>query len=146
VNKIYIQSRSQNIFYRLYSSAIQIFSMLFTAAIIAFFTEIQISDLSFSLYLIIGVSIIFTIWLIIFNSGKSKVIEHGIEINQQGISYLHYGGKQTVLWENFNGFRLKGKFPRLVLLLSSAGNNIEFNYYAFSSIQRKEMFKYLSAK
>ncbi|MGJ8694664.1 MAG: hypothetical protein ACSHW0_19575 [Thalassotalea sp.] len=146
MNKVYKQSRSQNLFYRLYNSASQVFAIIFTTAIIAFFTDVQLSNLSFSLYSIVAISIIFTLWLIVFNTGKSKVIEHGIELNEQGISYIHYGNKQTVLWGNFQGFCLKGKFPRLVLLSNSIGKDIEFNYYAFSSSQRQEIFTYLSAK
>lgn len=146
VNKVFIQSRSQNLFYRLYNCTSQIIVIVITAVIISFFTDVQISDLSFTFYSIVTVSVIFTIWLIIFNTGNTKVIEHGVEFNEQGVSYIHYGNKQTILWSNFQGFCLKGKFPRLVLLSNSIGKNIEFNYYAFSSSQRQEIFTYLSAK
>lgn len=146
MEKLYVQSRSQNLFYRVYMSATQIFSILITAGIITLFTDTPLTNLSFSLYAILGIAAIYTIWLMVFNSGKSKVIEHGIELSDKGVSYIHYGSKKTILWANYNGFSIKRKFPRLVLLLSSDNINIEFNYYAFSSEQRTEIFNYLGSK
>jgi len=89
---------------------------------------------------------VFSIWLLVFNSGKSKVIEHGLELNEQGITYISYGDKITIEWSNFVGFNVINKFPRFISLKSSDSKNIEFSYYMFSSAQRRELFGYLEAK
>jgi len=103
-------------------------------------------DLSFIIYsLFIGVALI-TLWLIIFNSGKSKLIGHGLKFDDNGVVYMNYGSHKIIKWGDFNGFFVKNNFPRMVVLSSNDKNNIEFSYYTFGSNQRREIFDYLGSK
>lgn len=146
MNKVYIQSRLQNLFYRLYNSASQVFWLVCAATIIPLFTDRYLSNLSVTISILIGLAIIYTVWLNIFNSGKNNLVEHGVKISDKGISYLHYGTSKTISWANFKGYSVKGIFPRLVLLSGSDGEVIYFQYYAFSSKQRNEIFDHLKSK
>ena len=146
MHKIYIQSQFQNILNRLYLSIIQLFWMLLPLILIPMLMDEPFKDLSFTIFaLFIGVVFI-TLWLMIFNSGKSKLIGHGLKFDDNGIVYMNYGSNKTIKWDEFNGFVVKNNFPRIVVLSSNDKNNIEFSYYTFGSNQRREIFDYLELK
>ncbi len=141
-----IQSRGQGIFNRVYTMLTQFIWYIVIGLFVAVFTDIYPKDILFNLSVLLTLTMVFSFWLLIFNSGKSKVIEHGLELNEQGITYIIYGDKLTIEWSNFVGFNVINKFPRFISLESSSGKNIEFSYYTFSSAQRRELFYYLEAK
>jgi len=146
VRKIYIQSQFQSIFNRLYLSLIQLFWMILPFILMPILMDEPYKDFSFTIYgLFIGVGCI-TLWLIIFNSGKSKLIGHGLEFDDGGIVYTNYGSNKAISWGDFNGCVVKYSFPRMVVLSSTNKQNIEFSYYTFSSKQRREIFVYLDSK
>jgi hypothetical protein len=141
-----IQSRGQGIFNRVYTMLTQFIWYIVIGLFVAVFTDIYPKDILFNLSVLLTLTMVFSFWLLIFNSGKSKVIEHGLELNEQGITYITYGDKLTIEWSNFVGFNVINKFPRFISLESSSAKNIEFSYYTFSSAQRRELFYYLEAK
>ena len=141
-----IQSRGQGIFNRVYTMLTQFIWYIVIGLFVAVFTDIYPKDILFNLSVLLTLTMVFSFWLLIFNSGKSKVIEHGLELNEQGITYITYGDKLTIEWSNFVGFNVINKFPRFISLESSSAKNIEFSYYTFSSAQRRELFCYLEAK
>lgn len=146
MQKIYIQSQFQSIFNRIYLSFIQFFWMVIPLILIPLFMDKPFKDLSVSIYSILIGIISVTVWLMVFNSGKSKLIGHGISFDEQGVNYTNYGSNKTIKWDDFNGLTIKNKLPRLVVLSSLNKNNIEFSYYTFSSEQRKEIFEFLYLK
>ena len=74
------------------------------------------------------------------------MIEYGLELNEQGITFIDFGYRVTLEWKNFEGFKIVNRLPRLIVLKSSKSNDIEFSYYLFSSAQRKKLFDYLESK
>ena len=146
MRKIYIQSQFQSIFNRFYLGLINFFWVILPLLLLPILTDKPLGDLSFYVYgLFIGIAVI-TLWLMVFNSGKSKLVGHGLEFDQNGIIYTNYGSNKTINWGDFDGFSVKNNFPRLVILLSTNKENIQFSYYTFSSDQRREIFDYLGAK
>ncbi|WDE09981.1 hypothetical protein [Thalassomonas haliotis] len=141
-----IQSRGQNIFNRFYLLFTQFFWMFVGGGIVALIEQQSIEHITYLLYPAIILFTLYSLWLIIFNSGKSKIIEYGLALDEQGISYIKYGGKQKIAWSDFTGFESKQSFPRMILLKSADEQNIAFSYYTFSSSQRRALFDYLSAK
>jgi hypothetical protein len=141
-----IQSRSQSIFDRIYTTFTQFFWYVAIGILVAIFTDNYPKDILFNLSVLGSIILFVSIWLLVFNSGKGKVIEHGLELNGQGITYISYGDKVTIDWSSFNGFSVINMFPRLISLKSSTSKNIEFSYYMFSSTQRRELFGYLEAR
>ncbi|WDD97212.1 hypothetical protein [Thalassomonas actiniarum] len=141
-----IQSRGQNIFNRFYLLFSQFFWMFIGGALVALINQQSIDYISYFLYPAIMLFTLYTLWLIVFNSGKSKIIEYGLALDEQEISYIKYGSKQKIAWSDFTGFEIKHGFPRMVLLKSADKQNIVFSYYTFSSSQRRALFDYLSAK
>ena len=146
MNKVFVQSRSQYLFNWFYTSTLQIVTCLISAVVISMLTDSPLNNLSLSLSTIIVLSVVYIIWIMIFNSGKSEIILHGLELDENGVTYIHSGSKETISWANFKGLIIKNRFPRLVILRSSNNKNIEFNYYVFSSKQRMAIFNYLSSK
>lgn len=146
MHKTFIQSQFQSIFNRLYLGLIQFFWMILPLILIPMLMDEPFKDLSFIIYgLIIGVAVI-TVWLMIFNSGKSKLIGYGLKFDDDGIVYMNYGSNKTIKWGDFKGLVVKNNFPRMVVLSSDDKNNIEFSYYTFGSNQRREIFDYLELK
>jgi hypothetical protein len=94
----------------------------------------------------IAILTLVTLWLVAFNSGQSKVIEYGVESTDEGVSFILYCAKQTILWADFAGFTIKNKLPRSIILKNTSSQNIEFSYHTFSSEQRRELFRVLSTK
>jgi len=114
--------------------------------LLTIFTDVFPGNMLSNFYTIVVVSIIILIWLMVFNSGQSKIIENGIELTEEGVTYISYGAKLTIKWSSFSGCSIKNHFPRIILLKSFDGKNIEFSYYMFSSDQRSELFDYLAVK
>ena len=101
--------------------------------------SVQIT-LLFSFIVISSVSI----WLFVFNRGDSAVIEYGIEMSDEGITYIRYGSKTKIKWCDFDELQIKNKWPRMILLKSKEGEIIEFCYYTFSSEQRRKLLQTLA--
>jgi len=141
-----IQSRGQGIFDRFYTLFTQFIWYIALVLFIAIFTEYYPKDLLNNFTVPFFLVMAFSIWLWVFNSGESKLIEHGLELNDEGITYISYDDKVTIEWSNFVGVRVINNFPRYILLNSSSGDNIQFSYFMFSSAQRTKLFDYLEKK
>ena len=145
---VLIQSQFQNIFNRLYVGSISYLWMIIPLIVVPLFVKEYSNSIDIGTYLLSGIVIlaVITLWLVVFNSGKSKVIEYGVELNDEGVSFIKYGSTQTILWTDFAGFTIKNKLPRSIILKNTNSQNIEFSYYTFSSEQRRELFRVLSTK
>jgi len=89
------------------------------------------------IYYAIGVPAIIALWLTVFNSGSSKIVENGVEINSKGFSYIRFGSKQTIGWEQYDGFKVTNGLFKSIYIKNKSGADIVFSYYTFSSAQRK---------
>jgi hypothetical protein len=87
-----------------------------------------------------------TLWLYVFNSGDSQVIEYGFEITESEICYIKYGVRHSIMKSNFISMSIQNSCPKLIRLKAIKGSNIEFSYYTFSLEQRNEIFNSLSNK
>jgi hypothetical protein len=143
VYMLIIQSRGQGIFNRVYTVLTQFIWYIVIGLFVAVFTDNYPKDILFNLSVVLTLLLFFSIWLLVFNSGKTKVIEHGLELNEHGITYINYGDRVTVSWSDFVGFNVINRLHRFILLKSSGSENIEFSFYMFSSAQRRELFDYL---
>lgn len=110
------------------------------------FWEKEINWDSIQFTLLVGFIIIcsISIWLFVFNRGDGAVIEYGLELTDEGISYIRYGSKTKIKWGDFDEFQIKNCWPRMILLKSKGCEVIEFSYYTFSSEQRRKLFKTLA--
>jgi len=148
MQKVYRQSRWQNIIYRMNQSVLLSMSVIIGVIIAATF-NLQQQDSYQALHIYIVLFVLLTVWLAVFNTGKEKLIEHGVDISDYGISYINYGEKETMSWQNYHGFEISSAFLglfRTVILKGRDQQRITFNYYAFSSLQRREIIVTLRMK
>jgi hypothetical protein len=110
------------------------------------FWEKEINWDSIQFTLLVGFIIIccISIWLFVFNRGDGALIEYGLELTNEGISYTRYGSKTQIKWRDFDEFQIKNSWPRVILLKSKGSEVIEFSYYTFSSKQRRKLFQTLA--
>ncbi|WP_435277112.1 hypothetical protein ACMAZF_09495 [Psychrobium sp. nBUS_13] len=153
MQKVYQQSRWQNIIYRINQSVLLSMSVIigFIAAALLSVKQPDLNQTTLYIYagIYIGIPALLVIWLVVFNTSKGKVIEHGIEVSDCAISYINYGEKEMMSWQNYHGFEVLSTFLglfRTVILKGRDQQRITFNYYAFSSIQRREIIDTLRMK
>ena len=149
MQKIYQHSRWQNIVYRANQSAFLLLSVIGGAIIAAGIHQHYQAIEASSMYVYLGIPTLFILWLAVFNSGDNKVIEHGVEVTEQGVSYINYGEKETINWQDYRGYELSstcGGLFRSVIIKGQDNHNIIFNYYAFSGLQRREIIETLRLK
>ena len=141
-----IQSRYQNIFNRIYLGVHSYFWFVLPMLVLPVFCEKEVNWDSIQLTLLFGFIFIcsISIWLFAFNRGDTAVIEFGLEMTDEGISYIRYGSQTQIKWCDFDEFKIKNKFPRMIILKSKCGEIIEFSYYTFSSEQRRKLFQTLA--
>ncbi|MCL1059425.1 hypothetical protein L2729_15745 [Shewanella gelidimarina] len=136
------QSRSQYIFNLIYTQSINLAVGIFVISAISMFSQ---DEPSFDvIYVVAGAPAIFALWLSVFNSGESKIVENGIIINQEGFTYVRFNERNTIKWSQYDGYTITGSWLRIISIKRKAGSNIAFSYYTFSSNQRRKVFDYLS--
>jgi len=108
----------------------------------------HIENINIELHIIFALSIpiVFTLWLIIFNSGASKITEFGFSLDEEGLTFIKYGKKERITWENYQGYKLTRSFPKHVEIRNGQGSNISFSFYTFSFEQRNILFEALNNK
>lgn len=141
-----IQSRSQNLLNRIYENLISIVWLFIPAAASYFFVPNAFHHAIGSTLVILTFILLFTLWLTLFNTGKSQITEYSIEINDTEIIFIKYGERQQIKWENFNGFSIKGLFPLFIVLHNISGKEVRFSYHTFSKTQRTQLFDTLSRR
>lgn len=138
------QSRSQYIFNRIYTESIHILISIFIIS--AFYLLNQNTQNYAFIYFAIGVPVIIAFWLTVFNSGNGKIVESGVTIDEEGFSYIHFGEKETISWDQYDGYIISGSWLRSVFVKSRNTSSIVFSYYTFSSVQRRVIFERLGQK
>jgi len=106
---VLIQSRFQNIFNRFYVVAVSYIWVIIPLIIVLLFIDESSNSIDIGMYLLPSgvIAVLVTLWLVAFNSGQSKVIEYAVELDDEGVSFIKYGAKQTILWTDFAGFTIK---------------------------------------
>lgn len=104
----------------------------------------------YKIFFIIALVVIFlvtTLWLLIFNSDKSRVIEYGLIFDDKGVCYVEYGSKKTLEWHQCEGVVVTSArdYPRVITIKSKNKDDIAFGYYVFSRKQREAIFRHISA-
>ncbi|PKG75812.1 hypothetical protein CXF86_05080, partial [Shewanella sp. GutCb] len=135
------QSRGQYIFNRIYTESISIVIIIFTISVIGLFSQDE-PNFDF-VYFAIGVPVVFALWLSIFNSGESKIVENGITIDKESFIYIRFNEKDIIKWSQYDGYKITGGWLRDVIIKRKGGSDIVFSYYTFSSEQRTKIFKRL---
>ena len=140
------QSRFQNVFNRIYLGLHNYFWVILPMLVLPAFWGKEINWDNIQFTLLVGFIIIFSIsiWLFVFNRGDGALIEYGLELTDEGISYIRYGCKTQIKWSGFDKCQIKNSWPRMILLESKGCEVIEFSYYTFSSEQRRKLFQTLA--
>ncbi|MBU2972084.1 hypothetical protein KO527_22355 [Pseudoalteromonas sp. C2R02] len=137
------QSRAQYIFNKVYTEFIGIIIALIAINAVSFYNH---ESFSFEfIYYAIFVTVIISTWLAIFNSGKGKIVENGITIDESSINYIRFYKKETIKLAEYNGYSISGRLLRQIKIKNKSGASIVFDYYTFSPKQRKMLFSCLAS-
>lgn len=103
--------------------------------------------LSIQVTLIFSLSLLclVTVWFAFFNRGEIKITEYAFEITDSELRYIRYDVKKCIRLDDYDGYDIRYRFPRTITIKSKQFEDIEFSYYTFSSVQRRELFSHLSA-
>jgi len=143
----YKQSRMQGLINRFIKIfGVFIFIVLIPYLFAYFFKEKRPVFDEVELLILISIPTLITIWLVIFNSGKSKVSECEIELSDSGITFNSYGEIKKILWSELLSLKFGYGFTILVIIRGKDDSKIVFDYFAFSKKQRQQIFKMIREK
>ena len=136
------QTNLQSILDRLYKTALTLLlPQLGLLTIVGSDTDRYTFLLMFIVFL--AVNILIPLWLLLFNTGNSKVDSFSITIDDQNILVSTYGEVQKIDKASYCGYKVTSQYPKQIQLLEANGEHIEFSYYALNKEQRNRLFDYL---
>mgnify|MGYP006167581633 FL=1 len=136
------QTNLQSILDRLYKTALTLLlPQLGLLTIVGSDTDRYTFLLMFIVFL--AVNILIPLWLLLFNTGNSKVDSFSITIDDQNILVSTYGEVQKIDKASYCGYKVTSQYPKQIQLLEANGEHIEFSYYALNKEQRNSLFDYL---
>ncbi|MEL4293482.1 hypothetical protein [Shewanella xiamenensis] len=136
------QTNLQSILDRLYKTALTLLlPQLGLLTIVGSDTDRYTFLLMFIVFL--AVNILIPLWLLLFNTGKSKVDSFSITIDDQNILVSTYGEVQKIDKASYCGYKVTSQYPKQIQLLEANGEHIVFSYYALNKEQRNRLFDYL---
>ena len=136
------QTNLQSILDRLYKTALSLLlPQLGLLTIVGSDTDRYTFLLMFIVFL--AVNILIPLWLLLFNTGNSKVDSFSITIDDQNILVSTYGEVQKIDKASYCGYKVTSQYPKQIQLLEANGEHIEFSYYALNKEQRNCLFDYL---
>lgn len=136
----------QSIFHRSRKAFFSAVTLFVSVAVFSYFGYVPTDGvIKFYLVGLVAIPVLFTLWLALFNSGESKIDEHSIEFSCDGINYSHMSSMETILWPNYNNFRISGIFNKK-LTIYGKGNKISFDINLFNAKQQKGIIATLSKK
>lgn len=134
----FIQSRYQDVFSRLYE---MICHAIWFVVIALISSLIFSSDFNVLTYL--EFSFIFTFgiisYLFVMHRGASKLIR----ISEDKFVYIDYKTVTEINWEDYQGYKISKTIPYQVVIKNRVYGETRFSYYAFSSLQRKQILEIL---
>lgn len=141
----YKQSNRQGFFNRLYVHFfLYAVPQLSAVALVVTLGDDSLASLWQSAVLLIGFSLAFALWLLLFNSGTGRVEPFSIVINHDLLTVTEFGRKHTIERQHFGGCKINTGYPKQVRLRNTKSRDIVFSYYALSSTQRTKLFEELS--
>ena len=136
------QTNLQSILDRLYKTALTLLlPQLGLLTIVGSDTDRYTFLLMFIVFL--ALNILIPLWLLLFNTGKSKIDSFSITIDDQNILVSTYEEVQKIDTASYCGYKVTSQYPKKIQLLEANGEHIEFSYYALNKEQRKRLFDYL---
>ncbi len=137
----FIQSRFQDIFSRFY----ELICHIFWYAILVLILSLIFSS-EFNYFSYIAISLAFTVcsilYLFFIHRNTSKVIR----IDDDKFYYKNFNTVTEFSWDDYLGYEIYKTIPSQVIIKNRVYCDIHFSYYAFSSEQRKQIFKILHDK
>ncbi|WP_231757866.1 hypothetical protein [Microbulbifer elongatus] len=141
MNKVFFQSRTQDAVSRIIQSSIYAIVLLVTCYSGSIFLDFPINEIYLKIYtfgFFVFQMAIFT-WLVLFNTGGDKVVEHSLEITQDKVRYTDFGDVTDLDRSDIKSVNLK-IFPSInFVILGLSGRKIEFPYFTFNSEQRRSI-------
>lgn len=136
------QTNLQSILDRLYKTALTLLlPQLGLLTIVGSKSDQYTFLLMFIVFL--AVNILIPLWLLLFNTGKSKIDSFSITIDDQNILVSTYDEVQKIDKASYCGYKVTSHYPKQIQLLEANGEHIEFSYYALNKEQRNSLFDYL---
>ncbi|MCT8868744.1 hypothetical protein [Shewanella xiamenensis] len=136
------QTNLQSILDRLYKTALTLLlPQLGLLTIVGSKSDQYTFLLMFIVFL--AVNILIPLWLLLFNTGKSKIDSFSITIDDQNILVSTYDEVQKIDKASYCGYKVTSHYPKQIQLLEANGEHIEFSYYALNKEQRNRLFDYL---
>ncbi|MFG0455750.1 hypothetical protein [Shewanella mangrovisoli] len=136
------QTNLQSILDRLYKTALTLLlPQLGLLTIVGSDTDRYTFLLMFIVFL--AVNILIPVWLLLFNTGNSKIDSFSITIDDQKILVSTYEEVQKMNRASYCGYNVTSQYPKKIQLLEANGEHIEFSYYALNKEQRNRLFDYL---
>jgi len=144
---VFEQSRAQNIINKMYLWGGRYLIFAIPAVVVGLFYQDDISHIKYFFIALVVIFLVTTLWLLIFNSDKSRVIEYGLIFDDKGVCYVEYGSKKTLEWHQCEGVVVTSArdYPRVITIKSKNKDDIAFGYYVFSRKQREAIFRHISA-
>lgn len=62
--------------------------------------------------ILLGINLLWALWLLVFNSGRGKVQAFGVNVSAESVTVTVFGRRQQIIRAQFGGWRIKGYFPR----------------------------------
>ncbi|MDK1288448.1 hypothetical protein [Pseudoalteromonas umbrosa] len=146
--KLIIQSRLQNVIDRAYKVAC--FSLLQFAiaslCILAFDVRVNQDQIHVALVFIAFIVTVPPIWLAIFNTGKSRMVEHGVKLSEDSFELIRLGESSLLSRSEIIEFKVAyGLLGKQLSITDKSQNTIRFGYYVFNARQKRQIIAYLQA-
>ncbi|MDE3270931.1 hypothetical protein [Pseudoalteromonas sp. G4] len=141
---VFVQSRIQGVKFRIYTYIMKFGLPLLIPFIVSMVKGEKTFALQYLCFLLI-VAVLVSVWLMLFNSGKSKIVEYSLELNSDGIHLTEFGKTKSVLWNDYAGYSVGG-LPKTVSIKTPLNGELEFGYFVFSQGQRNRIFEALKFK
>ncbi|MDC8830611.1 hypothetical protein [Alteromonas gilva] len=142
----YTQSRLQSIIFRTKNVLSPSFFLL-----LLLFLVVDIDDpntqsiISTTLLLMFGIPALLTLWLVFFNSGKSRIDEYFVELTDREFRYGHLAGLDIIPWSEFKTYAIHGWFSKTITVYG-AKKNIYFELRRFNKAQQTAIIKALDER
>ena len=136
----------QNIIYRARNALFSAVILILFASVFSYFGyEPNEGFIKFYLLFLVAVPTLIVLWLVAFNSGKSKIDEYSIEFTKEGVRYLHMATLECISWSSFRSYKIWGIFNK-TLTIYADDYKISLDFYLFDGKQQKNIIAKLREK
>ncbi|WP_444901997.1 hypothetical protein ACJJIG_02480 [Microbulbifer sp. SSSA007] len=130
-----VQTRVQGLIYRLDNLVLSLIGICLVSISMVFFgKDIPQNYIKFYVTGLFIIPIGVTVWLAVFNSGKSKVEEYSFLITEDAIVFRSLLGSDYMPISEYKDYVVKGWWPMTICIIGSE-SSIEFSQSVFSAKQ-----------